>query len=296
MYKLKNAVIDRMVDRRISSRETDFLLYIAGFQDDTGCVASVYYKDVCKALGISIQKFYDILDSLKKKELISYIKNNTADLCVRILNNDFSDKNFTSGYLNVALHDFENGKFREMKAGAKLLYLYMQRFTEGKHMLVQNFYDEFCNRFHVARKSLQAYLRELRGKSFLFVSRKRNKAYHYEMMMKNSTVLKKIKSAVPREKEGYVHNVRELVKRNFSRYLPEKESGRVLQDIAELADTERARRHSNFVSLLIEAVTASITRQKDEGKKRQELNAALVNRCLTDILDRQVAGHFGISY
>ena len=172
-----------MISSRLSSKEIDFLLHIALCQSESGVVESVYYKDICNAIGVSIQKFYDILKTLSDKNLIICSKVNTADVRVILCNNDFSAANYakgTSGYLNVAQNDFNSKKFREMKAGSKLLYLYSQRFINGKHMLLDNFYEEFCSLLGVVKKSLQQYIHELRKKKLLFVSKKRNKTYNYE--------------------------------------------------------------------------------------------------------------------
>lgn len=57
MNKLKNSYIDKMVSCQLSSKEIDFILYIAKFQNESGIISSVYYKDVCSAISISIQKF-----------------------------------------------------------------------------------------------------------------------------------------------------------------------------------------------------------------------------------------------
>ena len=44
-----------MIEAGISSREIDFLLYIAVYQNEEGIVESVYYKGVCNATEISVQ-------------------------------------------------------------------------------------------------------------------------------------------------------------------------------------------------------------------------------------------------
>lgn len=288
MYKLKNAIIDKMISNKLSSKEIDFVLYVAAFQDDTGRIESVYYKDVCSAINVSIQKFYDILNSLSEKGMISYEKIHRADVCVKILDNDFSDVAYREGYLKVIGTDFQNDKFQSLKAGSKLLYLYMQRFVSGKHMLVKNFYDEYCRLFSVKSKSLQRYLRELKKNYFLFISKKRNKALNYEMTMKNSTVLLNKKThMVPTERDCYLENIKRLVHRNFGKYLPEgREGERILWNIALLAGTKRAEKYKNFISLLVSAIRDSIHKQRSEGKDTPKLNAALVNSCLTINLNR----------
>lgn len=285
MHKLKNSYIDRMVDAQLTSCEIDFILYIAQYQLTDGTVQSVYYKDITHAINISIQKFYDILDSLKEKQLISVEKINRADLVVHLLGNDFSGEDFNAGYLNVVAKDFSNEKFRNMKAGSKRLFLYFQRFTNGKHMLVQNFYDELSQVFHVTAKSLQIYLKELKDNFYLFISKKRNKAYHYEMMMKNSTVLDIKKHLRPTEKQGVYDNFANLLKANYKKQLPNESMDQIIDDIVGLADTQRGGRgDQGFLRTLRQAVDTSITLQKNEGKAKPVLNAALVNKCLTSLL------------
>lgn len=158
MYKLKNSYIDKMIAAKVSKSEIAFLLYLADSQDERGKVHSVYYKDVCEALGISIQKFYDIRVSLAEKNLIRFEKENPADFMVQLLGNDFSTKDFSCGYLNVASKEFRSKKFTDLKAGAQLLYLFTQRLLNGKHMGVLKFYEDFCEMFQVTRKTLQIYV------------------------------------------------------------------------------------------------------------------------------------------
>lgn len=297
MYKLLNSYIDKMVSKKLSSKEIDFILHIAVYQNETGRVESVYYKDVCNAINISIQKFYDILKSLSEKDMITYEKIHNADVCVTLVGNDCSNNKFKAGYLKVADQDFKHQNFRKLKAGSKLLYLYTQRFKEGKHMLVQNFYDSFCELFGVARKSLQKYLRELKQHYLLFISKKRNKAYNYEMTMKPSKILDMSKKKIiPRENEYYIENIRKLLEKNFSRYIPEDNGSKILQDIANLADTQRAKKYDNFISLIVTATSNSIKQQKKEGNKTPMLNAALVNKCLSNVLEEYVIKKYGISY
>lgn len=285
MYKLKNSYIDNMIRAKLSSREIDFILYIARFQDETGTVQSVYYKDVCETIHISIQKYYDIVDSLTEKGLISWEKENRADIVVHLIGNDFTSKDFTQGYLNVAGKDFLSYKFHNLKAGSKLLFLYVQRFVNGKHMLVYNFYEEFCRIFQVTAKSLQIYLHELKISFLLFVSKKRNRAYRYEMTMKNSTVLDFKAMEIPKEKDGYFRNIGEMIRRKFRRYLPENNPDQVIKDIIRLIDQDRIQKLDGFIPYVMRAITDSLNQQKEEGKQIQRLNAALINKRLTGILE-----------
>lgn len=285
MYKLKNTYIDRMIDANVTSREIDFLLYIANYQNEHGVVMSVYYKEICEAIHISYQKFYDILDSLSRKRLISWEKLNRADVCVTLLDNDFSNKNFKEGYLKVIETDFLSDKFRDLKAGSKLLFLYLKRFTEGKHMFVQNFYAEFCERFHVVRKTLQQYIHELKERHLLFISKKRNKAYHYEMTMRNSTVIRKKEIMMPNENMLFNENMENAIYRKFSNVIHKSDirDAREVHQIVSMIHTKRAKRFSNFERYVLDAIEASFNLQKEEGREKK-LYASLVNKCLTSKL------------
>lgn len=284
MYKLKNTYINRMIALQLSSKEIDFILYIANFQNENGIVSSVYYKDVCAAINISIQKFYDIIAVLTGKMLISTEKINRADICVKLLGNEFMNHDFSDGYLNVSALDFQNKKFRELKAGSKLLYLYMQRFSQGKHMLVQRFYDSFSQLFYKTKKSIQIYLSELKKNHLLFVKKKRNRAYNYEMTIRKGNALQIRRVNIPFEKDGYLDNIKELIIRNFKRFLPTGSKEKVLYDIVHLADTKRAKGYSNFPIIIANAIRKSLELQKEEKKEQPVINAALVNKCLSGLL------------
>lgn len=279
MYKLKNTYIDRMIDMQVSKSELAFILHIARHQDDYGIVHSVYYKDICAAIDISIQKFYDILRSLTDKNLIFYEKVNTADVKVHLIGNNFADKDFSQGYINVAGKDFRRASFINMKAGSQLLYLFSQRFTKGKHMLLNTFYEEFSRRFHIKRRTLQLYVQELKEKKFLFISKKRNRAYHYEMTMQRSSCLDH-KGIIPNEKEGYIDNIAQLISVNFRNQLSETDR-KAVQNVSRLAEQQRALKCEDFPSLIVNAIRNSFDLQRKEKRKSLAFNEALINRFLT---------------
>lgn len=52
MQKLKNTVLDKMLTAHLTKAEVDFMIEISHYQDDSGKVYGVYYKDVCEAIGI----------------------------------------------------------------------------------------------------------------------------------------------------------------------------------------------------------------------------------------------------
>jgi len=69
MQKIKYGVLDKLLRADLSRAEMDFILHISHYQDDTGCVSGIYYRDICEALQISYQTFYDVLRSLQAKEI-----------------------------------------------------------------------------------------------------------------------------------------------------------------------------------------------------------------------------------
>ena len=52
MQKIKYGVLDKLLRADLSRAEMDFILHISHYQDDTGCVSGIYYRDICEALQI----------------------------------------------------------------------------------------------------------------------------------------------------------------------------------------------------------------------------------------------------
>ena len=286
MYKIKNTYINKMISSKLSSREIDFILYITLYQNDCGTVESVYYKDVCSSLNISIQSFYNIIERLSNCGLILCEKPNNADIRITLLNNDFSRldyKNDSEGYLNVEKNDFASDRFKTLKAGSKLLYLYSQRFMNGKHMRLDKFYSDFSDLFGVTAKSIQLYVHQLKERALLFISRKRNRSYNYEISFKLSTVLHRNPIWMKRENDGYRENMVSLVQNNFRKNLPSNNVKSILNDIVNSA-ISRLGKNNNTADIMIQALNRSINIKVKEGQNKPVLNAALFNKCLCEIV------------
>ena len=99
MQKIKYGVLDKLLRADLSRAEMDFILHISHYQDDTGCVSGIYYRDICEALQISYQTFYDVLRSLQAKEIIKVDKAFYGDWDVTILDNSF--QNGITGYVMI---------------------------------------------------------------------------------------------------------------------------------------------------------------------------------------------------
>lgn len=297
MYKIKNSYIDKMMEAKLTSCEIDFILYIAGYQDDYGRVYSVYYKDICEKIFVSTQKFYDILTSLATKGLISYEKINRADFSVQLIGNSFADQNFSGGYIKTKAFDFQSDKFRTLKAGSKLIYLYMQRFTNGKREDEKSFYHTLVALLCRSEKSIREYLYELKDKKLLFVKRTRSSQKDkssYTMRIRVSEKLNIGRAKIPREIEGVLNSVKNLIRVNFRRFLPKQDQESVLDDIAGLIRHKEVK-NTDF-TVLVRAVELALEKQKEEGKKHPVVKPALVNKMLPVAVEQRLMQKFKMAY
>ena len=121
MQKIKYGVLDKLLRADLSRAEMDFILHISHYQDDTGCVSGIYYRDICEALQISYQTFYDVLRSLQAKEIIKVDKAFYGDWDVTILDNSF--QNGITGYVSTGDDLFLDPEFQKCGPQEKLLAL-----------------------------------------------------------------------------------------------------------------------------------------------------------------------------
>ena len=87
MHKIRKSVIDEILLQKCTGAEIKFLLFISQYQSKHGTVRHVRCKDICLAIGISKQTFYNILKSLQEK--VIRVLREVAGNSVTILNNAF---------------------------------------------------------------------------------------------------------------------------------------------------------------------------------------------------------------
>lgn len=106
--KLNKNAVEIMINI-CSSKEIDMMLYFCKVANEFGSCRDIYYADVCLELDMSKQSFYNCIDSLVVKGLITrdmYSKT----INVQILNNIFLDeKHYKEGYINFN-YDFVYSK------------------------------------------------------------------------------------------------------------------------------------------------------------------------------------------
>lgn len=170
MQKIKNIIVERMIEKNCTANEIAFLLYISMFQDIAGRVTGVHYKDVCNAIDISIQGYYDVKESLERKGFIKCKKCDYSDCDITIIGNAYTGEKYNrEGYINTNHNIFFCKEFHELKANAKLLAMKLMIITSsGKGYFeigVKKFYDKetgYQKRFGVSRRVMRSYLMSLK--------------------------------------------------------------------------------------------------------------------------------------
>jgi len=168
MQKLKNTVIDHMLEACLTKSEVVFLIHISHYQDNSGRITGLYYKDICKALDISFQTFYDVRRSLEDKQLIRVDKEYYGDWDITILGNSFEDGKYDEGYISTGDDIFFDPDFNKLKAGEILLVLLLLKITKnkkngGKYRIgVLIFQEKYCKLLNVTIRILQRYLHTLK--------------------------------------------------------------------------------------------------------------------------------------
>lgn len=155
-----------MLQADLTKAEVDFILEISHYQDDSGKIYGVYYKDVCEAIGISHETFYVTMRALVSKGLICIKKDYYGDWDIMIQDNDFSyPEALKEGYISTGHDMFYNKKFRQLKAKEKLLAMqFLKIGGAGKryHIGVAAFYEKYAGMLKVTKRTIQVYLGRLK--------------------------------------------------------------------------------------------------------------------------------------
>lgn len=295
MQKIKNSILDKMIAAQLTGKEIDFLLYVSRFQNDYGKVTGVHYKELCKAMHMSYQEFYNVKESLQEKGFIYCEKSNRIDHDITILNNSFlTREDINSGYINTNHNIFFSEKFYSLKAGAKLLTMHLMKVCHaGKGFFeigVKKFYDKtegYTKKFSVSVRVLRSYLMSI--KEFFYVNIKDGKYF----ISPKKRVFKKPETKTENARwEEY--NVEVFCRRNKIKDIDKKAK----KDVSELLHIhkEDARRvERNIVELLEQSIEQSLQiLNRDEKRiRKRRLNASLVHRVLLDELARLRKVKFG---
>lgn len=150
---------------RIAGAEISVLFYIARFQDNTGKIEGIYYKDIMEHTGYSRSQVYLALKNLEKLGYIKRSKSDYSDMDLIICDNDFSDKRFHRGYVKVNKKIFTSGKFFGFSGYFQIIFLEFLINSSSGHYKVkaEHFFQLYQERFGITKQTLRNYITKLRA-------------------------------------------------------------------------------------------------------------------------------------
>lgn len=155
-----------MLETSLTKAEIDFLIEISHYQDDAGKIYGVYYKDICKAIGISAETFYVTMHSLVEKGFLDLNKSHYTDWDIVIRGNDFTYPGaLKEGYINTGHDLFYSDSFRALKGNEKLLAMQLLKISgvnKRYRIGMDVFLEKYANLFRVTRRTIQAYIHSLK--------------------------------------------------------------------------------------------------------------------------------------
>lgn len=162
--QIQYKILEKLVS--LTNREMDFFLYIARYQNEDGMVEGVYYKDICKEVGMCKQTFYNTLQSLQEKGIVEYCKRTESDYDICICGNKLYDKKNPEGYINLNRKIFRDKRFKNMRAKEKIMLLEFMKITHSNRgiyiIAVQKFYEKYERLFGISKRVIRCYLQTLR--------------------------------------------------------------------------------------------------------------------------------------
>lgn len=108
----------------LSKLELKLLIKLGSICDESGSVTGVYYKSMTTLLNCDESSFYEIRDNLTAKGFITWEKNHSADIDIKMTGNSFMvykdgiPQPHYSDYIDINISIFQDEKFFECKAGA----------------------------------------------------------------------------------------------------------------------------------------------------------------------------------
>ena len=181
--KIKYSIIEKL--KNLTASEWALFLYAVKCQEEaTGMVRGLYYRDVMKETKMCKQSFYNALEGLKRKQIITVEKNSDVDYDITIIGNDFPwkgdpGKTYEEGYVSLARDAFHRKAFKELKPHEMyLLFEFLKRTHEGGHSFhigVEKLYEDWSCVLGVTKRVIRGYLHAL--KKFFSIGIKNGQYY-----------------------------------------------------------------------------------------------------------------------
>lgn len=280
MQKIKNSVLDRLMKADLSRAELDFILHISHYQDNYGKVTGLYYRDVCKAIGVSYQTFYDVLHSLVQKGIITCEKEYYGDWNVTILDNSF--ENGFEGYISTGDDLFGSSSFQACKPEEKLLAMEFLKIAKnpnngGKYRIgKETFFKKYCAVLKVSGRVLARYLKKL--KTFFSIGIK-DGIYYIRPLAHLAE-----KRNGRKDKEFLQEHISAMVFRRLRAAWTEESARETAALVGQYAD----RLKDDIIRIFSEAVKESIIRRNQGIRNKYKWNRQLAPRFIHKIMQEKM--------
>lgn len=262
MQKLSSGLVKRILGAGLTQSELANLLQICRIQDSVGNIRGLSYKYTSSLLKKCSQTFYNAKNGLEEKGFIETSKDNRMDIDVFIRNNNFSDKDFSKGYIDLQMKIFDDEDFYKMPANAMALALELLRMrfndeTAGQGKPAEEFIRHYMDVFKVNERSIRRYLQYLR--TYFNINCYGHK-YFFELKSKWK---KEKKAGQPVEEEKYRKQIAEAACRR-ARVINQTED--VMKDLKTLVQQYKKAAEEackDISALVIDAVAESIARTNE---------------------------------
>ena len=290
MQKIGITVLENWIQKKVTNKELDFLLYIARYQNEQGVAAGVYYKDVCESMGISYQGFYDCKRTLEEKEIIYCEKRSYFDWDITILGNSFKGKeNYGRGYVNIHCGMVRSQGFQKCRAGAKLLALILLRNwkinlkksgSRAFTILKDNFNGKYAKLFQVTPRILRGYLGELQ--EFLSIYLEEGRKYYITFREAAVSSGKTKHMARNENEELRMHDVIVSCRRNRIKEISEKIAGNLCQVLSQHHRQIESLLFYDLSSIVGRSLEVINTGRRNRQKWKRTLSVPLVHKILVE--------------
>lgn len=170
MSKLCSRVVYKLIDKNCTSKEIQFMLFLAQYQDKDGICHGIYYKDAMNETPCCKQSFYAILKSLQEKEIISVTRESQVDYDILIIGNTEDDIKASGQYLYARTPILHTDAFRDMPAFAKMIAIDLillvganrGAWDIGKNKFKERYFDSDFLPQKIEWKTFLAYIREIK--------------------------------------------------------------------------------------------------------------------------------------
>lgn len=287
-------IIETLSEKDITNNELNLLLYVARFQDEFGEIKGIHYNKACEVLNISVQGFYDALNGLKQKKIITY-KHRVSDYDITIVGNCSAITNkFAKGYISMGHPIFCTEGFKRLPAKAKLFMMHLMREEairrkntrykkESKSLqrIKVEFLDKFAKLLKVSERTVRTYLSLLEKNNFVSVYLENGRKYF--ITLKEGVFRNKKSNQKTENEEWREHQVECALRRNRIKN-DTKKSG-LLRKLSVYTQEIKRIPKFDFSFVLKETI-----QQQNEGKANKYKWKKNINlKCIEEHLQELIA-------